>query len=287
MFRNAVIALAILLASVGAASAVTIDHTDVDGVASLPQSTMDLIGRQKWYFTHASVGENMLGGMNALHSANAAHYQLVIVADDGAPPASTAAGTVYHYSRGNPGWSEKFNIFNTAVGAGWRSPKVDVAMDKLCYIDQSANAATYVNMMSALETQYPATVFVYATMPLTYNEDSANILRNQYNDAVRDYCEANGKLLFDIADIESHDPTGNAVAFTSGINTYQKLYSGYTSDGGHLNAVGAERVAKGWYAVAAAIAVPEPGAILMLLTGGAMLLGAGLARGKGRHAVGR
>jgi hypothetical protein len=159
---------------------------------------------------------------------------------------------------------------------------------QLCYIDQSANATTYVNMMSALEAQYPETVFVYATMPLTDKEDNANVLRNQYNDAVRDYCEANGKLLFDIADIESHDPTGTpSRSLRCQRRRLSKLFSGYTGDGGHLNTAGAERVAKGWYAVAAAIAVPEPGAIFMLLTGGAGIFGVGIARRKGRRAVGR
>ncbi len=124
-------------------------------------------------------------------------------------------------------------------------------MDKLCYIDQGANAATYINMMMALEAACPGTVFVYMTMPLMTSEDSNNVLRNQYNAAVRSHCAANNRLLYDLADMEAHDPAGVPYTFTYGGQTYQKLYSGYTSDGGHLNTTGRQRIAMGWYAVAA------------------------------------
>ena len=106
--------------------------------------------------------------------------------------------------------------------------------------------------MAALEAAYPATRFVYATMPLTTDEDTGNVLRNLYNQAVRAQAAASGALLFDLADMEAHDPAGVAHTFQSGGHTYQKLYAGYTTDGGHLDAEpGHRRVAQGWYAVAA------------------------------------
>ncbi|MBM4201758.1 MAG: hypothetical protein FJ189_10795, partial [Gammaproteobacteria bacterium] len=48
-----------------AASAVVIGHAEVDAVASLPQATMDKIGGLEWFFSHASVGTDMLSGMAA------------------------------------------------------------------------------------------------------------------------------------------------------------------------------------------------------------------------------
>ena len=86
--------------------------------------------------------------------------------------------------------------------------------------------------------------------PLT-GSDSANIRRNAYNELVRAACASGGAILYDIADIEAHDPAGNEHTFSSGGRVYQRLYDGYTGDGGHLNNLGAMQVARGWYAVAA------------------------------------
>jgi hypothetical protein len=247
--------------------AVVINHSSVDGVASYPQTTMDAIGDQTWLFTHASVGWNMLSGMDALHSSNPTRYQLstTSIATNGNQaadaPASLTDGTIYGCDRGNPGWSSKITIFDNSVrNAGWN--KADIVMDKFCYIDQNAVATTYLNTISALETAYPNTVVVYTTMPLTTGEDSDNVLRNQYNTAVRNYCVANNKLLFDIADIEAYTPTGTQMTFISDGQTYQKLYSSYSTDGGHLNATGSERLALGWYATAAN--APEPGCLILM-----------------------
>ena len=90
-------------------------------------------------------------------------------------------------------------------------------------------------------------------MPLTTGTDSTNIQRNQYNRAVRTHCASTGAVLFDIADIEAHDPAGVQQTFSSGGQTWQRLFAGYTDDGGHLNPDGRQRVAAGWYAVAAVL----------------------------------
>ncbi|MCP4642638.1 MAG: hypothetical protein GY851_19490, partial [bacterium] len=119
------------------------------------------------------------------------------------------------------------------------------------------------------------------------SEDASNILPPDYNDAVRQYCITNGKFLFDIADIEAHDPSGVEQTYESGGSTYQKLYSGYTSDGGHLNSTGAERVAMGWYAAAASQTTPPVsapvGSIAGLVAGTAALAGAACWRLRGRR----
>jgi hypothetical protein len=242
------IGLALLSFAAVSGSAAVINHDSIDALASVPQGVMDFVGEQKWFFSHASVGSNMVDGMNSLHSTTPARYKLSVLGDDGTPPATTTAGTVYEYPRGNPDWTAKITQFDSYVDAGWRSPMVQFAMDKFCYIDQGANATTYLNSMAALEFAYPTTKLVYCTMPLMTSTDSDNILRNNFNNAVRTYCINNNKLLYDIADMEAHDLSGNELTFTSGGKTYQKLYSGYSSDGGHLNSTGAQQIAKGWYA---------------------------------------
>ena len=265
MTRQAALPLIALAMLAVPATAVVVDHDDIDAVASLPQSTMDTIGQQKWFFSHASVGGNMTQGMTNLRTANPTRYRLVVTSAGynsslqraNNPPSPTVNGRIYDCDRGNPGWQAKLTIFDNSVRiAGWHESAVNVAMDKFCYIDPTASATSYISTMTALEAAFPTTVFVYITMPLTSDEGSDNVLRNQYNAAVRNFCIGNNKLLYDLADMEAHDPAGNQYTFTSGGKTYQKLYSGYTSDGGHLNTAGQQRIAMGWYAVAAVIAVP-------------------------------
>lgn len=253
----------VLLGLGHAAAAQIVDHRHVDGVTSLPQSVMDSIGQQRWFFTHASVGGNMVQGMGDLNAANPARYQLVtswvnyldteMRAEDA--PATPAPGTVYEADRGNPGWADKLVIFDNSVRvSGWRAPTVDAVMNKMCFIDQDAVAADSIASMTALQSSYPATPFIYTTMPLMDTEDADNVLRNQYNAAVRSHCTGGGGLLFDIADMEAYDPTGVQHTFQYGGQTYQKLYAGYTDDGGHLDATGQQRIAQGWYAMAAVLA---------------------------------
>ena len=237
-----------------------INNSAVGSVESLPQNVMDAIGNQRWLFNHASVGGNIIEGMRTLHSSNPGKFKLAVssVGFDSsngyasAPSGGTMAGNIYECDRGNPGWEEKFNIFERSVqNGGWQASAVDVCMDKLCFIDQNADANTYISKMSALESLYPDTKFVYTTIPITTSTDNDNMLRNQYNQKVREYCSANNKLLFDIADIEAHDLNGNECTFNGNM---QCMFSGYSDDGGHLNQAGQQRVALGWYAVAASLA---------------------------------
>ncbi|HOP08323.1 MAG TPA: hypothetical protein PLF13_13670 [candidate division Zixibacteria bacterium] len=64
----------------------------------------------------------------------------------------------------------------------------------------------YLNAMNALELAYPNVTFVYMTGHL----DGTGVDGNLYarNNQIRAYCEANNKILFDFADIESYDPNG-------------------------------------------------------------------------------
>ncbi len=249
--------MCIFLAISGAASGeIVIDHTSIEAVASYPQSTMDLIGEQSWYFAHASVGGNMLDGMASLAQSDPSRFLMDINAVDDyeAAPPSPELGTVYENHRGNPPWQDKITMFEDAVrDLEWRDPNVHVVMNKLCYIDWMADAQVYLESMAMLEAEFPETVFVYMTIPLKTAQDSESIARAEYNQTVREFCQGRDCILLDIADIESHDPDGNLVTFNSGGVDYPIMFGDYTYDGGHLTLAGAERVALGWYAAAAAI----------------------------------
>ena len=232
---------------------VLIGYTNCHAVAQYPAARMSEIAQFKWYFAHASVGGNLMSGIADLREASSTFYPIQAVYDDANPPATTLPGRVYEDNRGNPGWQAKVDLFSSSVSNGWRFPKINFAVNKLCYIDETANLAYYLDAMSKLEAAFPETVFVYMTIPLTTDNDHANYLRNVFNDGVRDWVRANNRVLYDIADIEAHDTAGAACTFTYNNRSCQRLYDGYTDDGGHLNVTGRQLAAKGFYAVAAGL----------------------------------
>ncbi len=249
--------------------AVTIHHEHVAAASSLPPAYSAQIATQKWLFTHASVGGNMVEGMAELHASNPTRYPLQIFSEIGtagsegasdyrasAAPATTTAGTIYECSRGNPGWGNKLVCFsNSLVRSGWGANKIHFAMDKFCWIDPDANSTAYCRMMTNLEAQFPSVRLVYATIPLTGLKDSENNARNAFNRSIRSFCAANDKLLFDVADLQAWSPQNIQQTYMSGSQTNQRMYSGYavSPSGGdwHLNQAGQQRLALGWYAVAA------------------------------------
>ena len=255
--------------------AIIIDHNYIDSVDSYSQSIMDSVGQTKWFFTHASVGWNILMGLDDLRDANPSHYQYV-VSDEvytnavdtmcaTNPPVPTVAGTIYDCPRGNKYWPDKIKYFsNSVVNAGWHISAVDFVFDKLCFIDYQAKAEKYLASMSALESLYPSTKFVYATMPLTCRTNDLrfygwNYLRNEYNREVRQFCIDNNLLLFDIADIEAHDTNGIEYTYSFSNEVNQMVWKPYTgNDNSHLSVLGRQRVAKGLYAVAISAVIPEP-----------------------------
>jgi hypothetical protein len=232
---------------------IRIGYAECAAATNYPASVVEKAASLKWYFAHASVGANMVDGLMDLGKKDGKAYPYSTVFSDKAPPTETKPGTVYEHNRGNPGWQAKFDQFASCVSNGWHYPKVNIAMNKLCYIDQTASFKYYIRSMTNLEAAFPNTVFVYMTMPLMTETDTDNYLRNGFNDNVRQWTKQNGRVLFDIADIEAHDPNGAPVTFSSRNRTCQRLCDAYTTDGGHLNDAGRQLVARGFYALAAAL----------------------------------
>ncbi len=132
----------------------------------------------------------------------------------------------------------------------------------------------------AFEAQYPDKVFIYWTTSLARGIGSE--VSVTFNDQMRQYAIANGKPLFDVAAILSHDPDGNpcydnrdGIPYDNGNNSENYPDDGwdrlavcqhYTTetDGGHLGSVSAGkiRVAKAFWVLMARLAgwdgVPVP-----------------------------
>jgi len=235
------------------AQPIQIGYSNCLQVASYSQPLMNRITQLRWFFAHASVGGNMVDGVNTLHSSKSSFYLIQTTSEDGTPPSSTRNGFIYEYNRGNPSASDKFNNFAGYVTNGWRFPKVHLSLNKLCYIDQDASLSECIRTMTNLETAFPETIFVYMTIPLTTSTDSDNYKRNVFNDGLRNWTRTNNLVLFDVADIEAHTPTGSLCLYTNNGRVCQYMHSGYSSDGGHLNSTGEKLVAAGFYALGAAL----------------------------------
>jgi hypothetical protein len=231
-------------------SSIVIDHTNWNQYNGQSQALFQNVAKLKIFFAHASVGGNILEGLRDLNDADHVKYPLRQSGAEGTPPATTTPGTIYEYDRGNPPWSEKISNFETYLRNGWISPKVDIVMNKFCYIDPAADWMVYRNSMLALEANYSNTKFIYWTMPLTTNSDSDEALRFQFNQNLRNWIATQkNKILFDLADIEAWTPDGQHQTFIQkGVNI-EKLFSGYSSDGGHLNSDGMIRTATALYSL--------------------------------------
>ena len=96
-----------------------------------------------------------------------------------------------------------------------------------------------------LEAAYPDKTIIWWTIPLT---SGGNPGADRFNELVRQYAREHGKVLFDIADIEAHDPDGNYLTNPAGDEI---LFAGYTEDGGHLNWPGRIRVAQAFWVLLA------------------------------------
>lgn len=252
------------------------DHTDIaqiDAFLEANPQIVQAIAGDSWMFAHASVGENMLSGMQSLRRKNSKIFPLTASKASDSPPKTIKPGVIYQIPRGNPGVDQKLSLYDGYMTqTGWGG-KVSAAMNKFCYIDfprfnaalspednraaAEAMANDYIARTVTLETLFPETRQVYITMPLTVENTEPGLMRNFYNDVVRQYCRQNNLFLLDIADIQSHTQSGDFVVSNSMTKTdgspVELLFSEYTNDGGHMDDEGQARLARGWYAMAAAL----------------------------------
>jgi hypothetical protein len=268
--------------------AITIGYSNCLAVAGYSQSLMNAVTNFNWYFAYASVGELMSEGLTNLHLANPSFYQLQSLSCGGSPPSTTVPGVIYGDDRGHSAsnnydgdWQYEVANFQAAVSNGWASPRVNLAMNILSFVDiwynNSSNGVAalfngYVSSMTNLEAAFPQTLFVYMTMPITTTnydfeldtEPEDEYWRCVFNNELRAWCAANNRVLFDIADMEAHDTNGDLCTFTyngllceqlwSGDNQGGDACCGEVGDGAHPSNFAAEElIAKGFYALAAAL----------------------------------
>jgi hypothetical protein len=194
------------------------------------------------YFGHQSVGFNMMDGVQALIGTVPGATLRV---EQTSNPSAVQKGVFAHAINGSNGDPiGKGAAFQNTMQGGMAA-RVDIAFFKFCYVDFWATTnvaavfADYRSKMNALKAAYPQVRFVHVTAPLTTGSSVDNAVREQFNDLVRQTFGGTDAV-FDLAKVESTRPDGTSELF-SGVRA---LVGAYSSDGGHLNATGAEVVAK-------------------------------------------
>jgi hypothetical protein len=219
----------IVLIQIPNARSQTADHNAAN-LALVPDAALVPASNLRMHLRRASVGGNISDGLDVLRSANAKYDRSKWIFAD----------------RGNNGWAAKISDFVSFTDAN--QSNYDVLSMKFCFIDPDAKYFRYRDSMLYLENRYPAKKFIWWTIPI---ETSGNTDRQAFNDSVRAFAVANGKILFDIADIEACNIAG--VKQVDGSNR-ETMRSEWTSDGGHLSTAGAQRVASAFWWLMARIA---------------------------------
>jgi len=195
--------------SSSSAGPIVIDHRHTD----LTQIPAEWIAQAKANlrvtYGHTSHGSQLVTGLKSLKDALGSTYDYtssssgysasVFLNDYGIPGASDL---------GNPDrslWATATrNLLNRAGGCNR-----NVVMWSWCGQVSGAtqqDIQLYLNLMSQLEQDFPNVTFIYMTGHLDGTGVAGNL--NQRNEQIRAYCQANSKILFDFADIESYDPDG-------------------------------------------------------------------------------
>lgn len=203
---------AILTVNPSPGGAILINHTSTN-LAQIPLAQITAAKQSlKIAYGHTSHGSQLVTGMDALMAAAGSPYAWNGSGTAGAMKLVDYAmgGDVGYY----PDWVNNTRAYLGAPnvsGRGTQQPDINVILWSWCgqasgYTQQQMIDA-YLNPMSQLERDYPGVKFVYMTGHLDGTGTSGNL--HQRNEQIRAYCRAHDKILFDFADIESYDPSGN------------------------------------------------------------------------------
>lgn len=237
--------------------------------------TWEKLSQKRILFGHASVGYNILEGIETLKQTYP-EVNLEVI-HSATPWTVEQPGLTHFHWEDLDLWNEqpatppltlrKIDVFSTLMTTQIKG-HVDMALMKFCWADINPETdvaqvfAHYKETMAKLMQQFPNTLFVQITTPLVAEPSGAlavknwikqligkpafhlsdNVKINQLNDLIR--AEYEGKApIFDLAHVESTALDGKRQTFANNGASYFALVPDYTDDMGHLNAVGRQAVA--------------------------------------------
>jgi hypothetical protein len=221
------------------------------------------LSQKKIFFAHMSVGNNILEGVQDVLQKHPEVSLSIIKTHD---PAEMQMPAFYHTQLGhNTKPLFKIESFGSLLNR-IQSTAPDMVLMKFCYVDIFHNTdvdilfTAYQKAIYDQKEKMPCTAFLHCTVPLKSSPKSlkikckeliktllgrpnyidANFRRSQFNEMIRKTWPA--EQVFDIAQIESTTPEGYLCCKIKRGQKIPFLCSNYTTDGGHLNDVGSQRV---------------------------------------------
>jgi len=230
-------------------------------IAGSLRSDLETARRARLFFAHHSVGKNLLDGVQSLGAQAGLPVKIAPVSEAAAP------GPVWLEGPAGTNKDPRSKIADFGAMLTRSSAlNVQLAFLKLCYVDFHPRTDAdslflcYRDAMVALERERPDVTFGHVTVPLTARprdlksrvrrtlglevwEDAANARRCEFNRQLRERFA--GQPIFDLAAGESTGLDGRQQTFRLQGRTHACLLASYTDDGGHLNALGRDRLAAG------------------------------------------
>jgi hypothetical protein len=230
--------------------------------AAVSADDVAVVRSQRILFGHQSVGNNILMGMRELtEDMHIAPLNIVGVRE--LNPDSDNFICDVSVGKNHAPYT-KLDAFEEIVD-GPLGQSLDIALMKLCYVDVGqdtdvgALVSAYKNRITELRSRHPDIVFVYMTVPLRARSagwkrfiksilgydnraDREAIKRSEFNTLLLSECA--GDPVFDLAKVESTFGDGTRESFEHEGKTVYTLVEQYTDDGGHLNQLGRQLVAR-------------------------------------------
>jgi hypothetical protein len=249
-------AILLLLVAFSACGRKAVGSTSVVNEVSLSDRQVSSLETKKFFFGHQSVGADIVQGIRDLMAEDPRLRLKIVSSTD---PEAVQGSAFVESAIGENRKPQSKNTAFAAVLAKGMGVHGGIAMYKYCYvdIDLTTNVQqlfdSYRDQVAALKSKYPGLTVVHITMPLTtvdmdMKSWAKTLLgrptirdvaakRNEFNKLLRQ-TYAGKDPIFDLADVESTLPDGSRSYFVRSNQQIYTLAPEYTTDGGHLNAVG-------------------------------------------------
>lgn len=254
------------------AQALVIDHRAIAEFGRLTGSQTLAAAKLRFLLRTASIGWGIDQGLNCLMNNFPDRKRRPYACDKGIPAEDVLYGAKYDRRswvfeiRGNPGWYGKVSDFVDRLDRPKGPETFDVVGFNFNYSDGVAGSDILdhffsttaggkvgnVATLEALEKRHQDKTFVWWTMALP--RQSGNTMQ-EFNQRLRAYAVKGNKVLFDLADIQSHRADGSACVDNQGTKL-EAICQDYTDErnSGHLNARGGQRLAKAVWVLMARLA---------------------------------